>query len=61
MLGAFQDMEMAWTGNQSFIEQTETHFFMLKFTLMSKFESPVSLDLHVFAKWEETGAAKANI
>lgn len=27
---------------------------------MSKFESPVSPDLHVFAKWEETGAAKGN-
>lgn len=28
---------------------------------MSKFESPVSVGLHIFAKWEETGAAKGNI
>lgn len=41
-------------------EQVQIHIRTLTFTLMSKFEPPVSPDLHIFAKWEETGAAKGN-
>lgn len=45
----------------SFLEQAQVSLPMLKFTVMSKFELQVSVDLHVFVSWEETGAAKGNV
>lgn len=46
-----------WTGHQS---AQGKHTLTRIFTLVSIINSPVSLDLHVFAMWEEIAAAKRN-